>query len=222
MSASLRFRVEPAARFAYSLGMKLTTLIFGAVALCVTALPSAAQGDSAAPAIAPEGTQLVSYRNGDAARRFQNYDEAIRLYREECDADEATSCTSLGDMHRRGLGTNQDYQLADELYEEACTKGDTVGCRSLANLLFEGRGLAQDYTRARSLYDRACEQDDPTGCAVLGNMMYAGLGGSRQREEGAQLMREACAAEVEYACNQVQRYGIDRGNARFYNPWGGN
>ena len=202
--------------------MKLETLIFCAVALCAAAFPALAQDETTGSAIVQDAPREVGYRNGDAARRFQNYDEAIRLYREECDADEATSCTSLGDMHRRGLGTTQDYKLADELYEEACTKGDTVGCRSLANMLFEGRGLTQDYSRARSLYDRACEQDDPTGCAVLGNMMYAGLGGSRQREEGAQLMREACAAEVEYACNQVQRYGIDRGNARFYNPWGGN
>lgn len=202
--------------------MRPLATLFCLAALCAAASPALAQDETAAFAIVQDAPREVNYRNGDAARRFQNYEEAIRLYREECDGDEATSCTSLGDMHRRGLGTDQDYQLADDLYEEACTKGDTVGCLSLANLLFEGRGLAKDYTRARILYDRACEQDDPTGCAVLGNMMYAGLGGSQQREEGAQLMREACAAEVEYACNQVQRYGIDRGNARFYNPWGGN
>jgi len=210
--ATRRLKLQP---------MKIPVLLAFTCALFIASAPAAAQDDPP-PAALFEAPQMVSYRNGDAAIRFQDYDAALVLYREECDAGEAASCKSLGDMYRRAWATEQDYTAAEALYVQTCEMGETTGCLELANMLFEGRGLDQDYPRARGLYEDACDLGNPRGCAVLGNMMYAGMGGPRLREEGAELMRDACAAEVEYACNQVTSYGIDRGNARFWNPWGGN
>lgn len=196
--------------------------ILAILALSVPAAPALAQ-EAETPSFTEEVVRTVSYRNGDAARRFQNYEAAMELYAEECAAGEGQSCKSLGDLHRRALGTNQDYDSAEGLYETACDLQFTEGCLELANMLFEGRGLTQDYPRARSLYAQACDLNDQIGCAVLGNMQYVGMGGLRDREEGADLLRGACAAEVDYACAQVSSFGIDRGNSRFFNPWtGGN
>lgn len=172
-------------------------LAAGLVAIGLTALPSLAQE-----------TREVPYASGESALRLGAVEVAHDMFQTECAAGEATSCRHLGDLYRTGNGVTQDYRIADRHYQRSCDLGETAACRQLANLLFEGRGLDEDHSRARALYATGCERGDETACAVLGNMKYVGLGGPRERVEGAEMMRRACRADVPYACDQVQRYGI--------------
>ena len=193
-----------------------------ALACAVLAAPTLAQ----TPVSEPANDVTAQYRNGDAAFRLGHMKAAFSIFETRCAEGSAHDCYRAGDMHRQALGTEQDYDLAAAAYESACELGHGEGCRAVANMLFEGRGLDKDYPAARALYASGCEHDDAASCAVLGNMMYVGMGGSRDRIEGADHMRRACLQEVDYACEQVRRYGLsnqgERSNTLRRGWWTGN
>lgn len=193
-----------------------------ALACATLAAPALTQTPESEPAT----DVMTQYRNGDAAFRLGHMKAAFTIYETRCAEGSAYDCHRAGDMHRRALGTEQDYDLAAAAYESACELGHGEGCRAVANMHFEGRGLDKDYPAARALYATGCELNDAASCAVLGNMMYVGMGGPRERIEGADHMRRACLQEVEYACEQVRRYGLsnqgERSNTLRRGWWTGN
>ncbi|MEO0784537.1 MAG: tetratricopeptide repeat protein [Pseudomonadota bacterium] len=180
----------------------------------------------AAPALAQEPDITTQYRNGDAAFRLGHVNAALQLYTIACEGGSAYDCYREGDMHRQGIATQQSYDAAEASYSRACELDYADACHMLANLRFNGRGLDQDHTVARTLYARGCDLDSAASCAVLGNMMYVGMGGPRERQSGADLMRRSCLQEVDYACEQVRRYGLsnqgERSNTLRRGWWLGN
>lgn len=170
----------------------------------------------AGPSLAQEteGPDISQYRNGDAAMRLGHPNAAFRIFARDCEAGGGEECYRLGDLHRRGIGTQQDFDAAEVAYQKACDLGVADSCMQLANMLFEGISLEQDYPRARALYTEACDANQEAACGVLGNMMYVGLGGAKERNRGAELMRRSCLAEVEYSCDQVRRYGLSNDGSR--------
>jgi uncharacterized protein len=176
-----------------------TSPLAGLTALILAGLPAMASGQTIGPA--PESPGAAALERGD-------YNGARTLFSEACVSGKAAACARLGDLYRKGLGGAQDYDAADGAYTKACDGGDAYACNRLAHLVFQGQGLQQDYRRARSLYGKGCDLGDVSACAGLGNMMVAGFGGPKQRVEGGELLHRACRAELEYACNQIRRYGM--------------
>ena len=162
------------------------------------------------------GRDIIRPSDGvDLERAEERMEEAFAIYEQMCEdrtlpRDQwARNCFALGDMHRRGLATEQDFVRARIYYDAACLEGrHTESCIQQAYLSQKGPERQVDLRHARSLYDHACDLKDPAGCAGLGNMMYAGLGGSRNRTQAAQLLQESCSDGYDWACSRLSEYGL--------------
>jgi hypothetical protein len=69
---------------------------------------------------------------------------AAYLYRDACEAGNATACTNLGVLYAQGRGVTKDVGRARELYEQGCDDGNATGCVNLGVLYEDGRGVAKD------------------------------------------------------------------------------
>ncbi len=175
-----------------------------------------AMRDASRLTVGVEGRDVIKPEDGiDLARAERRMEEAFAIYQELC-ADRslprdqwARNCFELGEMHRRGTGTQQDYAKAKALYDTACLDGRHTGaCMQQAYIAQKGNAGDIDLDHARALYEHACSLDDPGGCAGLGNMMYMGLGGSRDRPRAVELLQDSCSAEYEWACTRLIEYGL--------------
>jgi len=162
------------------------------------------------------GREVIKPEDGvDLARAEQRMEAALEVYNRLCTdrtlpRDQwARNCFALGEMYRRGTGTEQDYQRAKTLYDEACFDGDHTGaCMQQAFISQKGTGGDVDLPYAWALYDHGCKLDDAAACAGLGNMMYMGRGGRRDQSEAIRLLQESCADEYEWACPRLIEYGL--------------
>lgn len=179
-------------------------------------LAERAMRDAARLTSGVEGRDIIKPEDGiDLARAEARMEDAFAVFDRLC-ADRsipqdqwARNCFALGDMHRRGSGTEQDYAKAKENYDAACLEGRHTGaCMQQAYLSHKGRDGEADHDHARRLYEHACDLNDPGGCAGLGNMMYAGLGGTRDRPQAVRLLQGSCADEYEWACTRLVEYGL--------------
>ncbi len=163
-----------------------------------------------------EGRDVIKAEDGiDLARAEARMEEALAIYDRLC-ADRtlprdqwARNCFALGEMHRRGAGTEQDFTKAKLQYDAACFDGRHAGaCTQQAYISQKDHAGPVDLEHARALYVQACSLDDPGGCAGLGNMMYMGRGGPRDRPAAVRLLQGACADEYEWACTRLIEYGL--------------
>lgn len=162
------------------------------------------------------GRDIIRPEDGvDLARAESRMETALAIYERLC-ADRslpqdqwARNCYALGDMHRRGLGTEQDYPIAKQHFDAACLEGRHTGaCMQQAYISQKGHAGDVDSEHARALYEKACSLRDPGGCAGLGNMMYMGVGGIRDRSRAVRLLQESCRDEYEWACTRLVEYGL--------------
>ncbi|NQY96565.1 MAG: sel1 repeat family protein [Henriciella sp.] len=175
-----------------------------------------AMRDAARLTFGVEGREVIKDEDGvDLARAEARMEEAFAIYERLC-ADRtlprdqwARNCYALGEMHRRGSGTEQDYAEAKIQYDAACFEGrHAEACNQQAYISQKENDGSIDLDHARALYVQACGLDDPRGCAGLGNMMYMGLGGTRDRPTAVRLLQESCADEFEWACTRLVEYGL--------------
>nr|WP_070960100.1 tetratricopeptide repeat protein [Hyphomonas sp. Mor2] len=163
-----------------------------------------------------EGREVVKDNDGvNLARAEQRMEQALEIYDRLCSdrtlpQDQwARNCFALGDMYRRGSGTEQNYAKAKASYDAACLEGrHTAACMQQAYISQKGSAGSIDLDHARVLYDHACDLRDPGGCAGLGNMMYMGLGGVRDRSTAVRLLQDSCADGYEWACTRLTEYGL--------------
>jgi TPR repeat protein len=175
-----------------------------------------AMRDAARLTYGVEGREVIKDADGiDLARAEERMEEALAIYDQLCSdrtlpRDQwARNCFALGDMHRRGSGTEQDYAKAKLLYDAACFDGRHAGaCVQQAYISQKDNDGDIDLDHARALYVQACSLNDPGGCAGLGNMMYMGLGGPRDRPRAVRLLQDSCADEYEWACTRLIEYGL--------------
>lgn len=162
------------------------------------------------------GRDIIRPSDGvDLARAEERMETALTVYTQLC-ADRALpqdqwarNCFQLGEMYRRGLGTEQDYRISKTHYDAACLDGRHTGaCMQQAYISQKGTDGKVDLEHARALYDKACDLKDPGGCAGLGNMMYMGLGGRRDRSRAVTLLQDSCADEYSWACTRLIEYGL--------------
>ena len=161
------------------------------------------------------GRDIIRPEDGvDLQRAESRIEDALEIFTKLCSERSlpqdqwARNCYSLADMHRRGLGTEQDYAEAKKHYDAACFDGRHPGaCVQQAYISHLGSDGDADPEYARDLYSQACRMKDPVGCSGLGNMLYMGIGGSRDRSRAVTLLQDACADEYEWACTRLMEYG---------------
>lgn len=153
--------------------------------------------------------QVVAFMRSDEA--------AYGLWRRGCVAGRPSACTSLGYMHRDGLGVAQDEARAVDLYRQGCDGGNANGCTHLGWMYRNGLGVAQDYARAVDLYRQGCDGGSAIGCANLGVMYEHGRGVAQDDARAVDLYRQGCDGGHANGCTSLANmYYFARGLAQDY------
>ena len=100
----------------------------------------------------------------------QRFGEAMLLYQQACDGEDALGCYNLGYLFQYGQGVKQDYAQALTAYQKACDRAYMNGCVSAGWLYENGRGVGHDIVQARKMYKRACDAGFRDGCTNLHNL----------------------------------------------------
>jgi TPR repeat protein len=147
--------------------------------------------------------------------RTRDYAKAIAALRKGCDGGDVRSCTNLGQMIARGVGTRADPAAAMPLFENGCNQGDAVGCALLGDGYRTGAGVARDDARAAALFRRACEGGNAPSCGQLGLMLRAGEGVAKDDATGKKLLARACDGNDAKACDAVGEDAEENNNPIF-------
>jgi TPR repeat protein len=135
--------------------------------------------------------------------RTREYAKAMTALKKGCDGGDARSCTNLGQMVARGVGTKADPAAAMALFENGCNQGDAMGCALLGDGYRNGAGVSRDDARAAALYRKACDGGNASSCGLLGLMMRSGQGVARDDATGKKLLSRACDGNDARACAAV-------------------
>ena len=115
--------------------------------------------------------------DGFAAYQAGDYTEALRIFEQEPEQDNAYAQNNLGFMYENGYGVPQDYAEAARWYRLAAEQGNAYAQNNLGFMYENGYGVPQDYAEAVRWYRLAAEQGDAyaqsnlvgemTWCAVV-------------------------------------------------------
>jgi uncharacterized protein len=141
----------------------------------------------------PQERRFV-YTLGRALQAGQQFDEAIRLYRQAADAGNAAALNNLGLMYRDGIGVPQDPTEAVRLFRKAVDAGNTLAMNNLGFMYRDGRGIAKDEAEALRLYRKAVDAGSPHGMFNLAIMYQDGRGVAKDEVEALRLLRKAADA----------------------------
>ena len=95
----------------------------------------------ASPAMAGLDSGLKALKRGD-------YAAAIEELRPLADAGNDTAQFHMAEIHRQGLGTDQDFKAAAEWYQKAARSGHAAAQGTLGGLYASGIGVPQDFQLA--------------------------------------------------------------------------
>ena len=147
------------------------TLIGG---LTFTALPAFSQESGGFEA------GVTAYENG-------RYPDAIAVWEPLADKGDINSLNMLAQLHRLGLGVQQDDEKAFELYEMAAERGSDEAQVNVAFQLLTGKGVEQDREKAASWFAKAADSGNALAQYNLGLMYEKGIGVEQDREFATEL-----------------------------------
>jgi TPR repeat protein len=131
----------------------------------------------------------------DAAYGKGDYAKAAKLWREACEAGNATGCYELAIVYRDGEGVTADPKREAELLEQSCAGGEGRGC---FNLAFKSdpdpKATASQAAldRARGYFERGCEAQFPGACFNVGEYYLSGRGVTKDVDRALGYMERAC------------------------------
>ncbi|WP_051420524.1 tetratricopeptide repeat protein [Helicobacter pametensis] len=148
------------------------------------------------------GCKGIDPYEGFKAYYFGDYQKALSIYSEACDAGDAFMCHSIGGMFENGLAVKQDYRKAYKYYVMACQNGIPQSCAALAGLYREGKGIRYDLQKTLEYYLMSCDQDLALGCYSAGVMYYNKQGGIQEDKKlTKELFGKACDLGDNKACS---------------------
>jgi TPR repeat protein len=127
--------------------------------------------------------------------------EAINMHLNACDANEAKSCSVVGNMYFKGEGVKQDFARAAKPLEKACNQGEIRSCTLLGLLYERGDGVAQNISQALAVYQKACHSGDPMSCKNLATLYEKELNGVK----AVTFYQKACDDGDNSACEALMR-----------------
>src|SRR4029078_10109788 len=94
--------------------------------------------------------------------------QALRIFREGCDAGERFACRELGFHVMEGDGVPKDLAKGCALLDRACRMDDPYACSHVGLRLEMGQGAPRDLERAKALFRMACARGiQPRPCEGL-------------------------------------------------------
>ena len=153
----------------------------------------------------------IACMNGDGVD--QDYEKALRLFMEACEAGSMKAARYVGMVYEQGLGVEQDYGKAAEYYAKGTEAGDLTSGYYLGLLYKQGLGVDQDYAKAAELFAsvEASENKSATGVVAagyeLGVLCEHGLGVEQDTDRAAELYQEAAKYGYPDAVEALARLG---------------
>ena len=145
------------------------------------------------------------------------YKEAIRIFTELANKNNASAQYNLGVCYYNGYGVTQDYAEAVSWYRKSAEQGHASAQYNLGFCYVVGRGVAQDYQEAVSWFRKSAEQDNASAQYNLGLCYESGCGIAQDYQEAVSWFRKS--AEQGHAraqCNLGLCYESGRGIAQDY------
>jgi uncharacterized protein len=143
-----------------------STSIFG-----VDAVPTTSRGGAAVfrlSCAAPTPTHCVAL--GDnmlAIEGVMSADQTVGFAQQtnrKCEAGDAPSCETLGELYLNGKGIPKDETRALSIFEKTCDHGNMRACLDTGALYATATGTTVDMARAKQLMDKACAGGEQTAC----------------------------------------------------------
>ena len=101
----------------------------------------------------------MCYYYGEGVK--QDYEAAVKLYREAAEQGVADAQCELGLCYYFGEGVEQDYEEAVKWYRKAAEQGYASAQYNLGVCYYNGKGVEQDYEEVVKWYRKAAEQGHP-------------------------------------------------------------
>lgn len=159
-----------------------------------------------------------AFRNGELAKKYKDYTEAMRWFRKAADQGNGTAQTNIGLLYYNGEGVTQDYAEAMRWYHEAADQGYATAQTYIGNLYKNGEGMAKDYVEAMRWYRKAADQGNAEAQYMMGVLYYSGEGLPQGRNTTAALRWYQKAAKqgnanAQYMVGESFNGGIKRDEA---------
>ncbi|WP_204966184.1 tetratricopeptide repeat protein [Megamonas hypermegale] len=145
---------------------------------------SAEQGDSEAQYLLG-----IMYEKGNEIE--QDYEEAVKWYKESAKQGNSEAQYKLGYMYQFGDGVRQDYEEAVRWYKESAEQGNSEAQNNLGEMYYYGYGVEEDYEEAIRWYRKAIEQGNSKAQYNLGHMYEWGDGVKEDYKEAIKWYRKA-------------------------------
>ncbi len=149
------------------------------------------------------------YYNGDGVT--QNYEEAVKWYKESADQGYAEAQCRLGVCYGNGQGITRDVGKANELFRKAARQNNAWAQRCLGISYYYGKGVEQNYSVAVWWYRKAAEQGVAEAQNVLGVCYENGEGVNRDYKKAVEWYRKAAEQgldEAQYNLGRCYENGI--------------
>lgn len=115
-------------------------------------------------AAAARGDADAQYHLGIFYYTRQNYQKAIKWWKQAAVQGNTSAQFFLGDIYYQGRNVRQDYQKAREWWEKAAAQGDVRALAALGFLYKNGQGVRQNLATAKEYYGKACDNGFQDGC----------------------------------------------------------
>jgi TPR repeat protein len=99
----------------------------------------------------------------------------------------------MGNIHRRGLGVEQNPAEARKWWEKASALGSRDAMFNLAVMYLDGDGGPQDFGKARQFFEKAAAAGDPTAMREVGELWYFGRGVAEDNTRAREWYEKAAA-----------------------------
>jgi Caspase domain/Sel1 repeat len=116
------------------------------------------------------------YMKGEDVK--QDYAKAQDSLKFAASLGSAEALNILGDVHRKGLGTQINFVEAIMHYEEASKLGSEFALTNLGNIFMYDKNY-RNFEKARKYYERGAELGSDWAMANLGRIYYSGIGVNR-------------------------------------------
>lgn len=90
----------------------------------------------------------------------QDYEQAVKWYRQAADEGYVESQWNLGLMYYNGFGVNQSYEEAAKWFRLAAEQGNPIYQFVLGDMYYYGEGVPKDLQEALKWYERAAQGYD--------------------------------------------------------------
>ncbi len=120
-----------------------------------------------------------------------------------CQNGDGEKCYVLGNMYKKGIGTEKSISKAKDAYTKGCEKSNATtleSCYALGKLYLDGSGIARNNSMAFKLFSHTCKDTFTKGCGALGHLYYQGKGVDQNITKAIKFLTIGCDANDAKSC----------------------